>query len=242
MTPPVTDTQIPPEAEADGESGGTFQGRDLLIPKHPQITAGRRRRDLRLGTYEMKEADAIKRMVKPDDVVLELGGGIGYISTLLSKVCGAREIHTFEANPALLDYMAEMHRVNGAHNVTIHHALLGPRKAKPKPFYVRKNFLASSMADTGGNVLQVVDVEVRGLGTTLRDIKPTFLVCDIEGAEAELLPAGNWSGLNGAVIELHPQWIGAKGVAAVFEAMQSAGLTYFPRSSSAKVVAFKRDF
>jgi hypothetical protein len=66
------------------------------------------------------------------------------------------------------------------------------------------------------------------------------LVCDIEGAEAELLPAGDWSGLRAAVVELHPQWIGQAGVQAVFDAMQRAGLTYFPRASQAKVVTFRK--
>jgi FkbM family methyltransferase len=242
-TATATGPETGPDAAIPAKPGsGIIEGAELRIPKHPLITKGQRRVALRTGAYELKEAEAVKRMVGPEDVVLELGGGIGYISTLLSKTCGARAVHSFEANPGLLDYMAEMHRVNGVTNVTVHHALLAPRKGKPRPFYVRQNFLASSMDETGGNVVDVVEVEVRGLNTTLREIRPTFLVCDIEGAEAALLPAGDWSGLRGAVIELHPQWIGSDGVAAVFDAMQRAGLTYFPRASNGKVVAFKRRF
>ncbi|HID08424.1 MAG TPA: FkbM family methyltransferase, partial [Armatimonadetes bacterium] len=39
-----------------------------------------------------------------------------------------------------------------------------------------------------------------------------------------------------------PQWIGQKGVQAVFDVLQSAGLTFFPKTSNKKVVAFLRDW
>ena len=206
------------------------------------VTVGRRRRDLRLGTYERKETTAVKRIVGADDVVLELGGGIGYMSTVLSKLCGAKEVHTFEANPGLLPYMADLHAANGVTNVTVHHALLAPRKGKDQPFYVRDNFLASSMDPDVAPYTEEVMVEVRGLNTTLKEIKPSVLVCDIEGAEAELFPAGDFKGLRAAIIELHPQWIGQAGVQAVFDAMQKAGLSYFHKGSQGKVVCFKKDF
>ena len=74
----------------------------------------------------------------------------------------------------------------------------------------------------------------------LEEVRPEVLICDIEGGEAELLPAGDWSSLRAAVIELHPQWIGQSGVQAVFDAMQGAGLSYFPRASHGKVVTFRR--
>lgn len=60
--------------------------RGLRIPKHPQITIGRIRGALRDGTYERKECDAVTRVVRPGDRVLELGGGIGYVSALLAVI------------------------------------------------------------------------------------------------------------------------------------------------------------
>ena len=216
-----------------------LKSRGLLIPKHPHFTTGQVRGALREDRYELKESDAAKRMIRPDDVVLELGGGIGYMSSHMSRNCGAKHVHTFEANPSLIPYMHEVHAANEITNVTVHHALLAPRKGKPVKFYVRRNFLASSMdKDAADDIIEEADVEVLGLNTTLKDLKPTFLMCDIEGAEAELLPAGDWSNLRAAVIETHPQWIGQHGVQAVFDAMHRAGLTYFPKASNGKVIAF----
>jgi hypothetical protein len=95
----------------------------------------------------------------------------------------------------------------------------------------------SSDPDT---VIETHQIEVAGLQDAIDTVKPTVLVCDIEGAESFLLPAGDWSGLRAAIIELHPQWIGQSGVQAVFDAMQKAGLTYFPKASEAKVVCFRK--
>ncbi|MCH2164278.1 MAG: FkbM family methyltransferase [Marinovum sp.] len=229
--------------QAPPETRGVIEADGLRIPKHPDITVGGRRRALRTGTYELKETTAVKRIVRRSDVVLELGGGIGYMSTVLTKLCGAKHVHTFEANPSLLSYMADFHRENGVQDrITVHNALLAARKGKSRTFYIRKNFLGSSLDPDTGSYVDTADVDVLGLNATLRKIKPTILVCDIEGAEAELFPAGDFSGLRAAIIELHPQWIGQSGVQGVFDAMHRAGLTYFHRGSEGKVVVFRRDF
>ncbi|EPX81970.1 FkbM family methyltransferase [Salipiger mucosus] len=219
-----------------------IHSRGLKIPKHPQITTGRVRGALRGGTYERKECDAVSRVVRAGDCVLELGGGIGYMSTLLSVKKKVARVVSYEANPMLLPYIASVHEANGVKNVEVRNALLAPESGAPVDFHIRQNFLASSLdreADPEG-VTGTVQVPRHGLADVLPEVTPDVLVCDIEGAEAELLPAGDWSGLRCAVIELHPQWIGQAGVQAVFDAMQRAGLTYFPKASEAKVVTFRR--
>ncbi len=111
-------------------------------------------------------------------------------------------------------------------------------------FYVRGNFLASSMEENPrglkGQPTRVEKIEMRDIKTEFKRLKPTVLVCDIEGgAEAEILPAADLSCLRAAIVELHPQWIRQTGVQAVFDAMHKAGLTYYPpKRSDAKVVTF----
>ncbi|MDD9733855.1 FkbM family methyltransferase [Mameliella sp. AT18] len=219
-----------------------LHSRGLKIPKHPQITKGRIRGALKSDTYERKECDAVMRVVRPGDRVLELGGGIGYMSTLLSVKKQVARVVSYEANPALIPYIRSVHAANGVENVDLRNALLSPQAGDPVPFYVRRNFLASSMdreADPD-SVTEEVPIMQHAIAPVLEAETPDVLVCDIEGAEADLLPAGDWSGLRAAVIELHPQWIGQSGVQAVFDAMHSAGLTYFPRASEAKVVTFRK--
>ncbi|MBW4985486.1 FkbM family methyltransferase [Mameliella sp. CS4] len=219
-----------------------LHSRGMKIPKHPQITKGRIRGALKSDTYERKECDAVMRVVRPGDRVLELGGGIGYMSTLLSVRKQVARVVSYEANPSLIPYIRSLHAANGVENVDLRNALLSPQAGDAVPFYVRKNFLASSMdreADPD-SVIEEVSIMQHAIAPVLEAETPDVLVCDIEGAEAELLPAADWSGLRAAVIELHSQWIGQSGVQAVFDAMHRAGLTYFPKASEAKVVTFRK--
>lgn len=233
-----------PRDLAEGEEE-FIRCRGLRFPDRPSVLAPRLRRALRRNAYERTEADAARSQVTEDDVVLELGGGIGFMSSLMARNCRAKHVHVFEANPGVIDYMKDVHALNDIDNVTVTNAIVGPKKGKAT-FYQRQNLLASSLEkDPPKLSVPVVaehEIEVLNINTVWKDLKPTVLVCDIEGAEADLFDKATLSGIRLAVIEVHPQWIGATGVRAVFEAMHRNGLTYFPKASSAKVVVFKKDF
>ncbi len=220
-----------------------IKSRGLRFPNDRRFIKAGRRKALRQHLYERREVEAVKANVRSDDVVIELGAGMGYMSALMAKNLNVQMVHAFEANPALIPYIETVYAENGIENAKVTNAILGARKGKVD-FYVRKNFLASSMEESpkGMNsaVIAVEKVDVLNVRTVFREIKPTVLVCDIEGAEADLLAAADLTGLRCAIIELHPQWIGQAGVQKVFDAMHKAGLTYFPRSSDKKVVTFKK--
>lgn len=244
MTPPQAGAQDSTETGAQA-TPALIRSRGLRIPYDPALIDTRKRRALRRGDYERREVEAVKALVRPDDVVLELGAGLGYMSTYMAANRKVGEVHAYEANPALIPYIERLHAQNGVTGVTIHNAILGPRKGKAK-FYVRENFLASSLQENPPGekspVVRVEEIAVENAKAAVKAIRPSFLVCDIEGAEADILPLADFSGLRGAVIELHPQWIGEAGVRAVFDAMHGAGLTFYPRVSNKKVVAFLRDW
>ena len=100
-----------------------IRSRGLRIPVDPRMTRGQIRR-LRTGNYERKEAEAALRVVGRDDVVMELGAGIGYMSTLIARKRAPRAIHAYEANPTLIDLIRAVHAANGVSDVQVHNALL----------------------------------------------------------------------------------------------------------------------
>lgn len=218
------------------------RSRGMKFPKDGNFITGQLRASLREDRYERKESDCVLKLVRDDDVVIELGAGVGYMSTLVATKRKIRSVHAFEANPALIPYIKSVHEANGLENAHVTHAILGKR-AGSVDFYTRRNLLSSSMmaldTDTPENV-EKVKVDVLNAGHVFRDIKPTILIADIEGAEADLLPQLDLSILRGAMIELHPQHIGPAGVNAVFSAMIAAGLAYYARASTQKVVCFRR--
>lgn len=229
------------------EQGGTgsrsfIRSRGMLFPRTPLLSK-RIRANLRTDQYEARESDAVQKLVGPEDVVLELGAGIGYMSTLCAKICKAKAVHAYEANPNLIPYIQQVHEANAVKNVSVSNAMVGP-KAGTATFYVRKNFLASSqtLINPSAEPPPSEQIEVRDAKKVTQELRPSILICDIEGAEKDVIPAMDLSSLRGAVVELHPQWIGEPGVRAVFDAMMAAGLTYFPRRSNAKVVCFRKDW
>ncbi|WP_390914420.1 FkbM family methyltransferase [Pseudosulfitobacter sp. SM2401] len=212
----------------------------MKFPKDGHFMTGRIRGAMTDGGYEAKETKCLLRVVREDDVVVELGAGMGYTSTLLATKRKIKHIHAFEANPTLIPYLKAVHAANGVENATVTNAVLGSRKGSVD-FYVRRNFLASSLTPIEGtNVSSVEKIEMLNTKTVFKSLKPTVLVCDIEGAEADLIPNMDLTGLRAAVIELHPQWIGPEGVNKVFRAFMDAGFAYYARGSTSKVVSFRR--
>lgn len=214
----------------------------MKFPKDGHFITGQLRAALRENRYEAKEAQCVLKLVRDEDTVIELGAGIGFMSTLVATKRKIKAVHAFEANPALIPYIRSVHEANELENTHVTNALLGPRKGSAD-FYVRQNLLSSSMepleGDTDENT-QKVKVDVLNARQTFKSFDANILIADIEGAEAALLPQLDLTGLRGAMVELHPQYIGPEGVNAVFKAMMDAGLAYYPRGSTHKVVCFRR--
>ncbi|MEP1766476.1 MAG: FkbM family methyltransferase [Sulfitobacter sp.] len=219
-----------------------IMSKGMKFPKDGHFLTPKLRGALRENRYEAKEASCVLKLVRDEDTVIELGAGIGFMSTLVATRRKVKNIFAFEANPNLIPYIQSVHEANGLTNAHVTHGLLGKRNGSTN-FYVRRDLLASSMEPLDGDTeetAQKVKVDVLNAGHVMKEIKPNILIADIEGAEATLLPHMDLSGLRGAMIELHPQYIGPEGVSAVFRAMMDAGLAYYARASTHKVVSFRR--
>jgi FkbM family methyltransferase len=214
----------------------------MKFPKDGHFITGKLRGALRENRYEAKETSCVLKLVRDGDTVIELGAGIGYMSTLVATRRKIKNVFAFEANPNLIPYIQSVYAANNLTNAHVVHGILGKRNGSSN-FYVRRNLLSSSMApldEDTEETTQKVKVDVLNAGHVFKEIKPDILIADIEGAEATLLPQLDLTGLRGAMIELHPQHIGPEGVNAVFRAMMDAGLAYYARASTHKVISFRR--
>lgn len=235
-----------PTNQVDVDESDFIRSRGLSFPDDSRYLSDRHKNMLRRNAYEEMESIAALKAINASDRVLELGAGIGYMSSLISKHCAPQAILSFEANPRLIPYIRAVHRVNQVTGASVENALLSADEGGTKPFYIRGDFLASSLSDdlgdAHGGVVEVADVPVIPLAQVLAEFQPTVLVCDIEGAEVDLLGCADLSCLRAVIIELHPQWVGQSGIQTIFDTMARAGMTYFPRSSHGKVVLFKKDW
>ncbi len=214
------------------EAGG------VLIPYDPAIITPPIKHAIESGYFEAEEAAQLPHIISPDDIVLDIGAGIGFISTLIAR--RAERVISVEANPDLLPYMAKLHELNGVKNAERLNVVLGDAEAGMATFYQRADFWMGSLAKGPNPYKSTVKVPNLGLNTLLKKEQVTLIVCDIEGAESFLFAHAELCCVDRVYLELHDHITGLKGVAAVFSAMAARGFSYDPRYSSGAIVLFRR--
>jgi len=210
----------------------------VLIPYDPAIITPVIKHAIESGYFEAEEAAQLPHIVNPEDIVLDIGAGIGFISTLIAR--RAERVISVEANPDLLPYMATLHRLNDIENATRLNIVLGEAEAGLATFYQRNDFWMGSLAAGPNPYKSTVKVPFMALSALLKKEKVTLIVCDIEGAESFLFNGADLSGVGCVYLELHDHITGLAGVASVFEAMATRGFAYDPRYSSGAIVLFRR--
>jgi FkbM family methyltransferase len=188
------------------------------------------------GYYEGSEIAALRRVVRPGDVVLEIGAGVGFISTFLLGTLRAGQVWAVEADPRLIPVIQSTHALNGV-SAAILHGVAGRRDGTVK-FHRQPAFWASSVVPLPGSTeetLPGIDI-----GRLISEMRPDVLVVDIEGGEREIFEGLQFPGVRDLIVEVHQPQIGGAGIARCFSALHSAGFAYNPDGSSGSNVAFSR--
>lgn len=192
------------------------------------------------GEYEAKEARSVRSLLRPGDRVLELGTGLGIITTIMAKTSGVR-IWSFDANPEVIALARRVLDANDIQNVVLEHGLLTAGRAEDHVFYVRPDFWMSSMIEEQGPYQTTIPLKSANVDDFITKESVNVLVMDIEGAERELLSHARLAGVDRVFLELHDHLYGLAGVRNIFAAMDRLGFSYDPRASSGPCVLFMRD-
>jgi FkbM family methyltransferase len=166
------------------------------------------RRALARGTYEAAERALVARWLPPDLPCIELGGSFGIVSNAIRKrIDPALPLLVIEANPKLVDLCAEnATRSSGTAMTRVENAALSYPGGGNVEFAVSRNVHSSRLATDG--TAGTVTVPARSLSHLVEEagIDGAFsLVCDIEGAEIQILQdEAALSRCSAIVMELHP--------------------------------------
>jgi FkbM family methyltransferase len=175
-----------------------------LVAKHPAISP-EMRRILYHNRYELPEFDILRRTLRPEDRVLEIGGGIGFLSAYIAQVCGDDRVTMVEANPTLEPLIRRNHAMNGvAPNVIMAVATCDPAR-ETETLFLADNFWSTSTVRRQSNKVVVPTVDLNRL---IDDVMPSYLILDVEGAEVEMAPALRLDGVEKLLLELHPHVTG----------------------------------
>jgi FkbM family methyltransferase len=147
-----------------------------------------------VGENDAKVTWACQRLVRPGDVVLDIGANIGLVTFVLADLVGPRgQVHAYEPNPRLCDLIERSRQRNGADNVTLHRVAVGAREGHAvlnvPAGHAAAAFLAEGQTDSG----ESVDVPVRPLGEhgtdseLLGQPRVRLIKIDVEGYEEDVL-------------------------------------------------------
>jgi len=191
--------------------------------------------------FESREASEIPQIVRPGDNVLEIGAGIGFISTLLALQPDVNTVYAVEANPDLLPFMSDLHQLNGTHEkVERLNFVLTNQDATELTFYQRTDFWMGSLTAQPNPYYSTVEVPTANLNAFLHDKAISLIVCDIEGAETVIFEDADLSKVDRIYLELHDHVTGLSGVGRVFRTLSEHGFEYDPRHSTKSVVLFQK--
>jgi FkbM family methyltransferase len=212
----------------------------VSVPFEPSVITPNIAQAIETGRFEAEEAAEIPTIVKTGDRVLEIGAGIGFISTLLDREQNVERIIAVEANPALLPYMETLHQANGVTKVTRKNVVLTNETCAAKTFYLREDFWMGSLASGPNPYVSTVEVPTANFNALISDERISIIVCDVEGAESFIFDDADLTGVDRVYLELHDHITGLKGVQNVFGALAGLGFAYDPRHSKKSVVLFRR--
>ena len=228
------------EVQVAARGGGELLLQGVRIPHDTAVVTPAIETAIRSGRYERREAAELPHILRPGDRVLEIGAGIGFISTLIARLPQVASVVAVEANPALIPFIREVHRRNGVEGVRVLNGVLSDAAKDAAPFYLREDFWMSSLSPAPNAYARKVEVPTIPFSDLLRRERITLVVCDVEGAETELFESADLSGVDRIYLEVHDHLTGLKGVRAVFEALHDKGFGFDPRHSSRSVVLFTR--
>jgi FkbM family methyltransferase len=144
------------------------------------------------GFYESAELRLINKYLVADLPVIELGGSLGIVSSHIAKKLKAPLV-VVEANPYLVNTIIANTSKHNSNNINIQ--VLNKAVSyfdKMVSFSVSKNNTESSVISDGsdGSQSNTITVNTITLEELTADLAKYTLVCDIEGAEVELISSG----------------------------------------------------
>lgn len=183
----------------------TIEGVQIRVGRH---MSRRVERALSRGGYERQELQLIGTLLTPGDVVLEVGAGLGLVSTYCAQRVGSSRVFAFEADPDLEPCIRETYDLNGV-EPTLEMCAVGAQAGRVT-IYRDKHLVSSSVGRRRAGT-RPVEVPGKALNYVVQRFRPTLLIIDAEGAERELFDGAELPTVTKIVLELHDRVIGTQG-------------------------------
>jgi FkbM family methyltransferase len=189
------------------------------------------------GAYEREELRLIDAVLTPDDIVLEVGAGLGLVSTYCAKRVGSSQVFAFEADPELEPCIRETYSLNGVDPALEMCAVCA--QAGRVMLFRDKHLVPASIARRRGGS-GPVEVPGKALNYVVDRVHPTLLIVDAQGAERGLFDGAELGSVTRIVLELHDRIIGPAATDQVRAQLAELGFNEDRRLSSQEHLVLTR--
>lgn len=189
------------------------------------------------GDYEGPELRIVRSKLCPDDVVMEIGSGLGFLSTYCAQKIGNDKVFTYEANPQLEAHIRQTYQLNHV-NPRLEICLVGEGDGE-QDFFLSNDFWQSSITSHDENARKIT-VPVKDFNQEIFRVDPTFLIIDIEGGEYDLLHHADFFNVRKLLIEIHPSVLGKEKFNWVKQKILEAGFNLNRELSCSQEFFFER--
>ena len=140
------------------------------------------------GEEDKEERELLKKILKKDDIVIDVGANIGYHTVVMAKYVGENGlVYAFEPAPVNVQLLKDTMKLNNFQNVKIIDKAVSDTHGKGK-FYYSNGISAHSLTDFGYNK-GFVDMEIISLDEYFenKSNKIDFVKIDAEGYDFKVL-------------------------------------------------------
>ena len=174
--------------ESQGDTWARVPGGRIRVPIGDYVG----RAAYYIGDLDRKVSIVCRRIVRPNDTVLDVGANYGLVSVLLSQLVGSGgTVHAFELNPAVLAYLEQTVDQNPVSNVRLHRFGLGSESAEMTLTVPDRNSGAGSLVRRAPRAeSSQYTVNIRMLDDVLDEFpseRISIMKIDVEGFEASVL-------------------------------------------------------
>lgn len=177
-------------------------------------------REIVRGGYEKAERELARKAIRPGDNVLEIGAGMGIVGLMCAQLAGPGRVTSYEANATLEPLIRHNFALNGLSPDLVLKAVTVD--GGPISFYRNDNVVSSSLYDRKMDA-QKIEVASDPIDAALRARRADVVVMDVEGAEIDLLPAADLTGVREIIVEVHPHIVGEDRIQAMLAALAAKG-------------------
>jgi len=148
---------------------------------------------LNFGNYEARELRVIRKLLKKDSVILDIGANVGWYCLNLAKDVPKGRVIAFEPISRTYSYLKKNIIVNNIKNIEVHNFGFSDKEEKATFYYNPKFSSATSMRRLHNNKkslkIKCILKKMDGVIDTITS-NVDFIKCDVEGAELYVIKGG----------------------------------------------------